>query len=133
MNADRRERLRLAAMYNITPEELARIEYFECNHEIYQFMLGKRNSTDHSHKTGLIRGRMDWQLNQAYGILENMSDSNDEFDVLLDALKLYHRHPPAVLALGEKRYGLIGRAVRKKRPLYGPPPGHKEPQRSVGQ
>lgn len=128
-NAVHRENLRVLALYNVTKEELKRIEHFQRSHEVYKLLLGKRLSTDHDHATGHIRGRLDWRLNQAYGDFERRAPAPDDFDRLMDALKQYHRYPPADIVLGGKRYGLIGQAIRKKHPLYGPPPGHKEPQR----
>jgi hypothetical protein len=33
----------------------------------------------------------------------------------------YAENPPAIAALGAPRYGLIGKAQRKKKMIYGPP------------
>jgi flagellar biosynthesis/type III secretory pathway chaperone len=51
----------------------------------------------------------------------------DNKQTLINTLK-YLENPPAVAALGEKVYGLIGKAKRKKRMLYGPD-GATEPHR----
>jgi len=110
---------RLWALYRLTPEDLQRIEEFQAQHTVYRILLGsKRMGTDHCHKTGLIRGRLDWRVNRAYGLIENAFPDNTA-DVLR-ALAQYHDNPPATLALKERRYGVIGRATYKKKMVYGP-------------
>ena len=112
---------RLWDWYRLTPEEQEQIRQFQKNHEIYKLVLGKNEGTDHDHKTGLIRGMMDWRLNMAYGLLEAAAKSNAvELPKLLRALATYAEQPPAELALGQKRYGLIGLAKYKKKMVYGP-------------
>lgn len=110
---------RLWALYRLTPEELDKIESFQKNHPIYKLLLGKWEGTDHHHASGLIRGRLEFRINRAYGMLEKACPNN--LPAVLRALALYHEHPPAELALGEKRYGLIGQAKYKKKMVYGPP------------
>lgn len=113
----RRETKRLWDMYRITPEEQQQIRQFQENHALYQLVLGKNEGTDHSHKTGLIRGLMDWRINMAYGLLEKTRPN--DLPALLRALALYHEQPPATLALGAPRFGLIGMAKYKKKMIYG--------------
>jgi hypothetical protein len=108
--------------YRITPEELERIEEFQRNDKVYRLLLGRKEGTDHCHKTGLIRGRLDWRINRAYGLLEKTCPTN--LAEVLRALALYHEHPPAELALGEKKYGLIGEARYKKKDGLWPTDTH---------
>ena len=118
-NKAKRETKRLWDMYRLTPEEHTRIREFQANHEIYKLVLGKNEGTDHDHKTGLIRGMMDWRINMALGLLE--SARRVGLPDLFRALAVYYEKPPAEIALGEKRFGLIGLAKYKKKMVYGPP------------
>jgi len=115
----KRNAKRLWDMYRITPEEQMAIKKFQEEHPMYKLLLGKHNGTDHNHKTGLIRGIMDWRINVAYGLLEKIQNVN--LSALLQALIVFHEHPPAELVLGEKRFGLLGIAKYKKKMIYGPP------------
>jgi hypothetical protein len=105
--------------YRLTPEELDKIREFQKSHPIYKVLLGKLEGTDHCHKSGRIRGRLEWRLNRAYGLLEKAFPNN--LAEVLRALALYHEKPPAPLALGKETYGLIGQARHKKKMVYGPP------------
>jgi len=109
---------RLKVLFRLTPEEVDKINSYQCRHKIYKLLLGKRNSIDHRHSDGLIRGQLDWLLNRAYGLIEKVG--GDRTSSILRALAVYHDSPPAVKALGEKRYGLIGKAKYKKKMVYGP-------------
>lgn len=117
-NAKARDR-HLWVCFRLTREDLNKIEDFQKNHSIYKLLLGKLEGTDHCHKTGLVRGRLEWRINRAYGLLEKAFPDN--LPDVLRALAYYHEHPPAELALGEKRYGLIGEARHKKKMVYGNP------------
>lgn len=110
---------RLWVLYRLTPEEHARIRQFQKDHPVYSQLLGRLEGTDHNHITGEVRGKLDWRVNRAYGLLEKAFPKN--LSEVLKALAVYHDAPPAELALGEKRYGLIGQAKYKKRMVYGPP------------
>lgn len=76
---------------------------------------------DHCHKTGLIRGLLSAWANKG------LSFFNDD-PACLEAAARYLRNPPAVSAIG-KRYGLLGRAQRKKKMIYGSSAvgGHPKP------
>lgn len=111
---------RLMALYRISVAEQEAIEDFQRGHQQYRLLLGGRMGTDHCHKTGLIRGRLDWRLNKSLGLIESACPSNTS-DVLR-ALALYLDAPPATEVLGAPRYGLIGRAQFKKVMRYGEPP-----------
>lgn len=106
--------------FRLTPDELDKIIEFERNHPVYKILLGKRNVTDHDHATGLVRGSLEWRINRAYGLLDKVVDDKD-LPTLLRALADFHEHPPVELALGEKKYGIIGQAQSKKKMVYGPP------------
>lgn len=114
---------RLRTLYRISLDEQNKIEEFQRSHPIYRVLLGKNLGTDHNHKTGQIRGRLDWLINRAYGLMEKSCPDN--LAEVLRALAVYHENPPAELALGEKRYGLIGLAKYKKKMVYGPPEAPK--------
>ena len=114
--SDKAKRKRLWDLYRITPEERAKIRDFQSNHKIYKLLLGKNEGTDHNHKSGLIRGILDWRINRAYGLLEKVCP---DLPAMLRALATYHENPPAVLAIGVK-YGLVGQAKYKKKMVYGP-------------
>jgi hypothetical protein len=116
--------------YNITISDYDRIRAFMADHPKFKFLLNKptatmREAVEHRHGDGLIRGVMASMLNRAYGLIERLYGP-DTADVL-EALAEFHRNPPAELALGEKVYGLIGKAQRKKEMLYGPD-GSKTPR-----
>lgn len=84
-----------------------------------------RLNVDHNHKTGLIRGVLNWQINKALGLF------NDDPAMLRRAAD-YLENPPAIKALGEPVYGMIGRAMKsKKKRKYGPD-GTKERQKRNG-
>ena len=110
---------RLWKLYGLTPTERQRIESFQKGHPIYSVLLGKHLGTDHCHRTGLIRGVLDFRINRVYGVLEKAFPKNTA--EVLRALAVYHEQPPAVIALRAKKYGLIGQAKYKKKMVYGPP------------
>jgi hypothetical protein len=115
---------RLWILYRLTPEEQRQIREYERNHPVYRLLLGKRESTDHNHTTGQVRGIAEWRLNKGLGLIEKAAPDNTA--EVLRALALFLEYPPAELALGRKVYGLIGLAkANKKSKLYGPPPGTK--------
>lgn len=118
---NRNRKSRLWRLYRITEEEQKLIEKFQREHPTMYRLLGNKMGTDHDHKTGLIRGRLDWRINRAYGLLEKVDP--EHVSELLRALADYHDNPPATSALGEKRYGLMGKAQYKKKMVYGPPSG----------
>jgi hypothetical protein len=113
---------RLHVLYRITGKEQKAIEDYQAAHPTLKYLLGRHMGTDHDHASGLIRGRLDWRINKAYGLIEDIPN----LPAVLRALADYHESPPAVAVLG-RRYGLMGLAKYKKEMLYGPPPGHKDP------
>ena len=106
-------------LYRITPAEQKAIEDLQARHPAFHLLLGKRLGTDHNHATGLIRGRIEWRINRALGLLERAAGEN--ISAVLRALADYMDNPPAIEALGGPRYGLIGLAKYKKKMVYGPP------------
>jgi hypothetical protein len=107
--------LRLKRLFRISEEEYQKI----INHQgnvcaiCKQPKRGKNNfSVDHSHKTGLIRGGLCWLCNRALGLFK------DNIELFKNAVE-YLANPPAIAALGERRYGLIGKAKSKKKMIYG--------------
>jgi hypothetical protein len=108
---------RLKKFFRTSLEEYRAIEKFE--EQYFSPLLGgSRRGLDHDHKTGLIRGVLDWRINKALGIIENSFKENTPY--VLRALSQYLFKPPALSVIGE-RYGLIGKAQNKKKMIYGPP------------
>jgi hypothetical protein len=120
---DKAKNRRLMLLYRITLEEQRKIEAFQRASPIFRLLLGRNMGTDHCHKTGLIRGRLDWRINKAYGLLEKVAPDN--LSDVLRALAEYHDYPPAVTAIGP-RFGLIGQAKVKKKMVYGPGKGESD-------
>lgn len=112
---------RLWVLYRLTPAQQKQIESFQGEHSGFSLLLGKRLGTDHDHKTGLIRGRLEWRINRALGLLEKAAP--ERLSAVLRALADYIDNPPATTALGRPVYGLIGLAKYKKKMVYGPPEG----------
>jgi hypothetical protein len=109
---------RLWKLYHLRPEEAARILNYQKNHSPYHLLLGKRLGLDHNHKTGQIRGYLDWRINRALGLIE--AATPNVYDTIL-ALAWYIQNPPSEEVLFGRRYGLIGRAQYKHKMVYGPP------------
>jgi hypothetical protein len=112
---------RLWVLYRLTPAEQKQIEAFQGEHSGFRLLLGKRLGTDHDHRTGLIRGRLEWRLNRALGMIEKAAPTRTA--AVLRALAEYLDNPPATTALGKETFGLIGLAKYKKKMVYGPPEG----------
>lgn len=105
---------RLAQLYNLTEEDREKIENFQkgaCGIS-GRPPYGRRLNIDHDHKSGLIRGLLDWRINKGLAYF------NDD-PALLRAAAAYLENPPAVAALGAPRYGLIGKAKKKRKMVYG--------------
>lgn len=114
----RAERDRL--LYNLLEGERDIIRAFQGNKDpITGEPLVDYAHMDHDHKTGLIRGLLNPLTNKFL---------LDDVDILRASIA-YLEHPPAVSALGEV-YGLIGKAQKKKKMLYGPD-GSPAPQRRI--
>ena len=110
MNRDR-------LLYNLLDGERAKIFAFQNGLDpISGRPLTPMANLDHDHRNGLVRGLLNPFTNK-YLI--------DDLDILRASIR-YLENPPAVLALNEKVYGLIGKAQRKKKMLYGPD-GRLEP------
>lgn len=73
-----------------------------------------RLNIDHDHKTGELRGLLSPWINKGLAFFED-----DPY--LLRRAAAYLEKPPIPAALGHPVYGLIGRAVRKKKMVYGAP------------
>lgn len=105
---------RLMDLYRLTPKEHEKILEYQGNVCAISKKPSTNYGTDHDHKTGLIRGRIDWRLNRGLAYF------NDD-PALLRAAADYLENPPATAALGAPRYGVIGKAKHKKKMVYGPP------------
>lgn len=105
----RAERDRL--FYNLLPGERQRLrEYQDEKDPITGEPLSEHAHVDHDHKTGLIRGLLNPMTNKFL---------IDKLDILRNSIA-YLENPPAPRALGQAVYGLLGKAKKKKKMLYGP-------------
>jgi hypothetical protein len=127
---DKSKRKRLWKLFRITLEEQQQIDEYQRKTHPYYLLMGQHLGTDHNHLDGLVRGRLDFRLNRALGIVESVG--RERSAEILRALAHYLDHPPAVLAIG-KKYGLIGQAKVKRKMVYGgedtPPAPHKRRKR----
>src|ERR1700687_919778 len=66
------EAARLMLYYRLTPEQVLAIEAWQREHGLAMLMGHSTMSkgTDHAHDSGLIRGRLDFRLNKALGLVE---------------------------------------------------------------
>ena len=129
------KRKRLMLYYRITPEEQEKVEEFQRNDPTLSKLLERGNLddtspallfTDHDHTTGLFRGRLAYLINKALGTFE--SSYKERTPAILKALAEYLEYPPAVRVIGP-RFGLIGRAKKKKRMIYGSINGPIQPEK----
>jgi hypothetical protein len=104
-------------LYNLLPGERERMRKYQKGRDpITGQPLKPAAHCDHNHQTGAIRGLLNPLTNKR--LIEDAD--------LLTAMLKYLEDPPAPKALGEKVYGLLGRAKRKKVMKYGPL-GTREP------
>lgn len=123
------KRTRLMTLYRITPEEQDKVERFQRGIGTFAILLEKgdlskeaRLYNDHSHVSGLYRGRLAYLINKGLGTIE--STYKERTPAILRALAHYLENPPATTVLGKPRYGMIGRAkINKKKKVYGSPEG----------
>ena len=90
-------RARLAAVFNITPEEYDDIEVWQLNRCGIcgrRPKPGKRLAVDHDHKTGLVRGLLCYVCNRRV-------ISARSADILIRAAE-YVQHPPARAVIGAR-------------------------------
>lgn len=105
---------RLWELYRITEADYATVLAFQGGVCAISGRLPGRQSlnVDHDHVTGLIRGLLSPWINKGLSFFE-------DDPILLRAAADYLDNPPAVTALGRKVFGLIGKAQRKKKMIYG--------------
>ena len=105
-------------LYNLLPGDRAKIFAFQNGLDpISRRPLTPMANLDHDHRTGLVRGLLNPFTNKCL---------IDDLEILRASIR-YLESPPAIAALGERVYGLIGKAQRKHKMLYGPY-GSLEPQ-----
>ena len=120
------KRTRLMLLYRIIPEEQDAVEQYQRKDPTLRILLTKGNATeegrlynDHRHSDGLYRGRLSYLINKALGTIENTY--KERTSAILRALADYLDNPPAVRVIGE-RWGLLGRAKKKRKMVYGKAP-----------
>jgi hypothetical protein len=122
------KRARAWKLYRITLEEQDKVEDYQRWNPDFAALLTKGDPkekallfNDHSHITGLYRGRLAYLINKALGVLEGAY--KDRTATILRALARYLDSPPALEIIGP-RYGMLGRAkLNKRKPVYGSPDG----------
>jgi hypothetical protein len=136
------EAARLMLYYRLTPEMVLAIEDYQRVHGMGILMGTSTMSTgtEHDHTTGLVRGRMDFRLNRALGMIEAFTAKLSYEDMrsigvgtkdaatakVLRLMADYMTSRPAVQAVGAV-FGLIGKAKRKRKMIYGSPSGPMKP------
>ena len=120
------KRTRLMLLYRIIPEEQDAVEQYQRKDRTLRILLTKGNAieegrlyNDHRHSDGLYRGRLSYLINKALGTIENTY--KERTSAILRALADYLDNPPAVRVIGE-RWGLLGRAKKKRKMVYGKAP-----------
>lgn len=132
------EASRLWLYFRLTPEMVLKIEAKQREQGLAMLMGTStvNTGTDHCHATGLIRGRMDFRLNKALGLVEAFTNKLTPEDLIalnaankdiatariLHLMSEYMLFMPAPAAVGDV-YGLINKAKRKKHMVYGSPNG----------
>lgn len=104
---------RLITLYNLTIEEWEKIAAHQnnvCYICLKKQKSGKRLATDHSHKTGLVRGLLCSQCNRLFGKIERMGWITIHLERLLEFI----RNPPAVTAIGREVFSFPGRFGTKR-------------------
>lgn len=119
--AERARAKRLRDLFNISIAEYAKILKFQKGKCPITDKAATQFYVDHCHHSGLVRGLLSLRANKGLAYF------NDDPAMLRRAAE-YLENPPAVAALKEKVYGVIGRVTRKaKNRRYGPD-GSKMPQ-----
>ena len=114
--ADTAKNARLKRFFRITLPEYRAVEAYQ--QATAPILLGTtRRALDHEHTTGLLRGVLDWRINRALGLIENTFKEKTP-DVLY-ALASYLIAPPVTSVFGCKKYGIIGKAKKKKKMVFG--------------
>jgi hypothetical protein len=117
--AEAAKNARLKRFFCITLEEYKAVEEYE--KQTMPVLLGTtRRALDHNHTTGQLRGVLDFRINRALGMIE--TSFKERTPDILRALAAYLDLHPVDLVLGV-RYGIIGKAKKKKVMIYGSPQG----------
>jgi hypothetical protein len=140
------EAARLWLYFRLTPKQVLAIEQWQREHGLSMLMGHSTTSTgtDHCHASGLIRGRLDFRLNKALGMVEAFTNKLADNDLstlgastkdeataaVLFLMARYMTLTPAMQAVGPV-YGLINKAKRKKVMIYGSPNGPLPPVKKV--
>lgn len=116
-NKHRARQRRLERFFNLTVELWDLIEAFQnkvCFVCSKPQKSGKRLATDHSHRTGLVRGLLCSTCNRILGKIERTWDKDTNIVNMLLRLASYMKEPPAVTALGVPIYTFAGRFGTKR-------------------
>jgi hypothetical protein len=113
---------RLKRFFRITLDQYKEVEEYE--QATMPVLLGTtRRALDHNHTTGQLRGVLDFRINRALGMIE--TSFKEKTPEILRALAFYLDLLPVSVVLGP-RYGIIGKAKKKKKMFFGSPSGPYE-------
>ena len=118
------KRARAWKLYRITLEEQDIVEEYQRQDHDFRDLLTKGDPkatallfNDHSHVTGLYRGRLAYLINKGLGVIEGAY--KERTSTILRALAAYLDSPPSLETIGP-HYGMLGRAkLNKKKIVYG--------------
>ena len=114
---------RLKRFFLITLDQYKEVEKYE--QVAMPILLGTtRRALDHNHTTGQLRGILDFRINRALGMIE--TSFKEKTPQILAELAYYLENLPVDHVLGP-RYGIIGKAKKKKVMIYGSPDGPIKP------
>jgi hypothetical protein len=116
---------RLKRFFRITLDQYKEVEEYE--QATMPVLLGTtRRALDHNHTTGQLRGVLDFRINRALGMIE--TSFKEKTPEILRALAYYLEHFPVTTVLGP-RYGIIGKAKKKKVMIFGSANGQIKPEK----
>jgi hypothetical protein len=100
---------RMKSLFNLTPEDYDTMFEHQGGACYICFRPPKKQrlNVDHDHKTGLVRGLLCFSCNLSLGRFRDDADR-------LERAASYLREPPATKALGEERFGRVGRTTNRR-------------------
>jgi hypothetical protein len=118
---------RLKRFFRLDLKEYKQVEGYQVRVGLGILLGTTRRALDHIHTTGQLRGILDWRINRALGWIE--AACGDKTVDALYALASYIQAYPVTAVLGP-RFGIIGKAKKKKKMVFGSPNGPIKESRS---